>query len=40
MQRRAAQMVTQAEMQRADNERHSEVSAEVEENLRALGYIE
>jgi uncharacterized sulfatase len=40
MRRRAAQMVTQAEMQRADSDRHGEVSAEVEENLRALGYIE
>ncbi|MFN8372764.1 MAG: sulfatase [Anaerolineae bacterium] len=40
MQRKLAQMVTQAELQRADSDHHGEVSAEVEENLRALGYIE
>jgi arylsulfatase A-like enzyme len=40
MQRQLSRMVTQAELQRADGDRHGEVSAEVEENLRALGYIE
>ncbi len=40
MQRQLKHLVTQAELQRADSERQGEVSAEVEENLRALGYIE